>query len=123
MGIAAQEIVARRFPAEAAPWANLVIAGAMGVRQDFYAPLARFFAANGIHTLTFDYRGMGYSRRGSLRKVDADVSGWAEHDLNTMLFEAQSMDHRLPLLYLGHSLGGQILGVLPDAGRVRGELN
>jgi len=94
----------------------------MGVRQDFYEPLARYFAANGIHTLTFDYRGMGYSRRGSLRGFDADLSAWAEKDLNGMLFEAQAMAPRLPLLYLGHSLGGQVLGVLPDAGQVRAAL-
>jgi predicted alpha/beta hydrolase len=32
------------------------------------------------------------------------------------------MAPKLPLLYLGHSLGGQLLGVLPDAGRVRAAL-
>lgn len=112
-------LAATRFTAKATPWATLVIAGAMGVRQDFYAPLARWLSDNGVHTLTFDYRGMGRSRRGSLRDVDSDVSAWAERDLNAMLFEAQSMDPRLPLFYLGHSLGGQVLGVLPDAGRVR----
>ena len=125
VGIAAKEVsslAVTRIPATGTPWATLVMAGAMAVRQDFYGPLARYFAANGIHTLTFDYRGMGYSRSGSLRKVDVDVSGWAERDLNAMLFEAQAMAPRLPLLYLGHSLGGQILGVLPDAGRVKAAL-
>jgi predicted alpha/beta hydrolase len=111
-----------RFPASGTPWASLVIAGAMGVRQDFYHPLARWLAGHGIHTVTFDYRGMGRSRRGSLRGLDVDVSAWAEHDLNGMLFEAQSMGPGLPLLYLGHSLGGQVLGVLPDAARVRAAL-
>ena len=115
-------MIARRFPAEGTPWAVLVIAGAMGVRQDFYEPLARFFAANGIHTLTFDYRGMGFSRHGSMREFNTDVSEWAERDLNGMLFEAQAMASRLPLFYLGHSLGGQLLGVLPDVGRVRAAL-
>jgi predicted alpha/beta hydrolase len=89
VGVAAQTVnlAVTRVPAAGTPWATLVIAGAMGVRQDFYGPLARYFAANGIHALTFDYRGMGYSRRGSLRKVDVDLSGWAERDLNGMLFE------------------------------------
>ena len=81
MGIAAEtvggSIAIRRFPAASEPWATLVVAGAMGVRQDFYEPYARFLAANGIHTLTFDYRGMGFSRRGGLRGFDIDVSGWA----------------------------------------------
>jgi predicted alpha/beta hydrolase len=97
----------------------MVIAGAMGVRQDFYEPLAKYFAANGVHALTFDYRGMGFSRMGRLRVVDVDVSGWAHGDLNSMLAEAQAMAPGLPLLLLGHSLGGQLLGVLPDNGRVK----
>jgi predicted alpha/beta hydrolase len=94
----------------------------MGVRQDFYEPLARFYAGNGLHALTFDYSGMGFSRSGSLRGFEADVSSWAEHDLNGMLAEAQAMGPGLPLLFLGHSLGGQLLGVLPDAARVRAAL-
>jgi predicted alpha/beta hydrolase len=32
------------------------------------------------------------------------------------------MAPELPLLYLGHSLGGQLLGILPDAERVRAAL-
>ena len=122
MGISKKEIAVRRFAAAGTPWANLVIAGAMGVRQDFYERFARFLAAQGVNTLTFDYPGMGYSRSGGLRGFHVDVSTWAERDLNTMLFEAQAMGHSLPLLYLGHSLGGQLLGVLPDVARVKAAL-
>ena len=122
VGLAAQEIAVRRFPASGNAWANLVIAGAMAVRQDFYEPLARFFAANGVNALTFDYPGMGYSRHGWLRRCESDVSTWAERDLNRMLFEAQTMAPSRPLAYLGHSLGGQLLGVLPDAQRVAAAL-
>ena len=113
MGVAAEEVAVRRFPASA-PWANLVIAGAMGVRQDFYAPIAQYFAANGIGVTTFDYRGMGYSRPRTLRGFEADVSTWAEQDLNGVLGRSE-----LPTLFLGHSLGGQLLGVLPDNARVK----
>ena len=91
----------------------------MGVRQDFYAPLARYLAGSGVHTLTFDYRGMGFSRPGSLRGFDGNVSSWAEDDLDSMLREAQAMAPPLPLLFLGHSLGGQILGVVPGNEKVR----
>jgi len=108
-----------RFPAAGTPWATLLVAGAMGVRQDFYAPLARHLAQNGIHVLTFDYRGHGYSRPPSLRGFESDVSVWIERDTNAMLAEAQAMGPALPLAYVGHSLGGQVLGVLPDAPRVR----
>lgn len=108
------DLAVTRFPAPGAAWGTLVIAGAMGVRQDFYAPIARFLAANGAHVLTFDYRGVGASRTGSLAACDATVTDWAEKDLNAMLREARAMAPDLPLLLLGHSLGGQLLGVLQD---------
>jgi predicted alpha/beta hydrolase len=81
VGHAPEKIIVRRFAAER-PWAQLVLAGAMGVRQDFYEPFARYLAANGITVATFDYRGMGYSRPASLRGFEADVSMWAEQDLD-----------------------------------------
>ncbi len=114
------ELAVTRFEARAPAFATLVLAGAMGVRQDFYAPLAQFLAENGVHVLTFDYRGMGWSRPATLRGFDADVSTWVERDLGAMLREAKGRAPDLPLCLLGHSLGGQILGVAPGNGDVRG---
>jgi len=111
-----------RFPAQGEAWATMVFGNAMGVRQDFYAPFARYLARKGVHVLTFDYRGMGWSLNGSLAKVEVDVSGWAEKDLNAMLLEARRTAPHLPLAFMGHSLGGQLLGVLPDNGLVRAAL-
>jgi len=62
---------------------------------------------------------MGGSKRGSLAKLDADLRTWCEMDLATMLIEARNPDPYLPLLYVGHSLGGQILGVTPGCDAVR----
>ncbi len=107
------ELAVTRFPAEGRAWATMLCAGAMGVRQDFYAPFARFLSQNGVHVLTFDYRGMGWSRRGSLKGFEATVSDWTEKDFDAMLGEAGKAAPDLPLLLLGHSLGGQIFGTAP----------
>jgi predicted alpha/beta hydrolase len=112
-----------RFPAQGTPWATLCIGAAMGVRQDFYAPFASFLAENGIHVLTFDYRGSGWSRPRKLADFPATVTEWAELDLNAMLAEARKPAPELPLLFAGHSLGGQILGLLPDNEKVSAVLN
>lgn len=112
------DIAVTRFPAEGAAWATMLLAGAMGVRQDFYEPLARFLAENGIHALTFDYRGMGASREGGLRGFEADISTWAQSDLDAMLREARAMDPGLPAFALGHSLGGQLFGSVPEGARL-----
>jgi predicted alpha/beta hydrolase len=117
------DLAVTRFPAQGTPWATLCLGGAMGVRQDFYAPFARFLGENGIHVLTFDYRGCGYSRPRKLADFPATLTQWAELDLNAMLAEAQLPAPELPLLFVGHSLGGQILGLLPDNGKVRAVLN
>jgi predicted alpha/beta hydrolase len=108
-----------RFPAQGTPHATLLIGAAMGVRRDYYAPFAQFLAENGFHVLTFDYRGMGDSREGSLAGFDCDVTRWIEEDLASMLVEARKPAPQLPLLYVGHSLGGQVLGVTPGREAVR----
>ncbi len=40
---------------------SVVIGGAMGVRQDYYAPFAQWLAGQGWRVTTFDYRGSGES--------------------------------------------------------------
>jgi predicted alpha/beta hydrolase len=107
-----------RFTPAGEAWGTVLIAGAMGVRQDFYAPLASWLASQGLHALTFDYRGMGWSRSGGLRGFQTDISKWIEQDADAMLREAAGVARGKPLFLLGHSLGGQIFAVLPGAERV-----
>lgn len=117
------ELAITRFPAEGRAWATMLFAGAMAVPQDFYAPFARFLAQAGIHVLTFDFRGMGASRPNDLAALDATASDWAGKDLEAMLGEARRAGPQLPLAVMGHSLGGQLLGLVPSNGAVRAVLN
>jgi len=103
--------------------AGVLIVPAMGVEQHYYAAFAHWLAAQGFWVVTFDYRGVGQSRpapfRQTLRGLDADVFTWAEKDCAAMVeFAAQRLGNR-PLLWIGHSLGGQILALLPNRARVR----
>lgn len=104
--------------------AGLLIAPAMGVEQRYYAEFAHWMATQGYLVLSFDYRGMGASRpaalKHSLRGLEADIHTWAELDAAAALDE---LSRRLgsgdkPVHWLGHSLGGQILGMLPNRARV-----
>jgi predicted alpha/beta hydrolase len=103
------EAAVTRHPATGRPRATLLIAGAMGVPRRFYAPLASHFAENGIHVETFDY------------PFEGDLSTWVEA-LDRRLAATRDWAPDLPLLYLGHSLGGQLLGVLPHAADVNAAL-
>lgn len=103
--------------------AGLLIAPAMGVEQRYYAAFARWMAAQGWLVMSFDYRGMGASRpdamKRSLRGLDADIHTWAERDAAAALDElARRLGDAREIHWLGHSLGGQILGLLPNRARV-----
>jgi predicted alpha/beta hydrolase len=103
--------------------AALLIAPAMGVSQSYYAPFARWLADQGFAVLSFDYRGMGQSRpathRRSLRGFDANIHTWAEHDAAAALATLDALlPATTPIHWLGHSLGGQIFGLVPNRDRV-----
>lgn len=92
----------------------MLIAGAMGVAQEYYAAFARWLAAEGHLAITFDYRGIGYSRPLRLRGFRADILDWARLDCSAMIDAACARVPGKPLVWIGHSLGGQILAFVPN---------
>jgi predicted alpha/beta hydrolase len=107
-------LAARHFAPTRPARGAVLIAPAMGVPQAFYAGFAGWLAELGVHVLTFDYRGTGRSRRGSLRGVDADVIAWAQLDATAALRALQDRAPDLPITWIGHSLGAQIVPFVPD---------
>jgi predicted alpha/beta hydrolase len=112
--------LAARFYTPAASIARgaALIVPAMGVPQGFYAPFASWLAEQGLHAATFDFRGMGRSRRGPLRDLDADILTWAEQDTSAALRALEARAPGLPVSWIGHSLGGQIVPFVQDRGAV-----
>lgn len=90
-----------------------LIVAAMAVKQDFYASLAAWLAARGWDVITFDYRGMGDSAPATLRGFKADILTWAQQDTAAALAFARERAAGRPLIWIGHSLGGQILAMTP----------
>ncbi len=112
------EITATTFGDAKGCRAGVLIVSAMAVEQEYYEPFAQWLAERGHFVATFDYRGIGRSRKGPLRRVAADVVTWAREDTGAMVdFVAQQIGER-PLLWVGHSLGGQILGLVPQRKRI-----
>jgi predicted alpha/beta hydrolase len=117
-----QQIAVRHYAPVPAPEAraSIVIGGAMGVRQSFYEPFARWLAEQGFSVWTFDYRGSGDSRAGaSLRGFDADLFDWAR-DYEAVIDAAKAALPLQPLYLLGHSLGAQLPGLLQRPEQVDG---
>lgn len=99
--------------------AAVLIAPAMGVNQSYYADFAHWLAEQGHLVLCFDYRGMGASRppehAQSLRGFEADIHTWAEQDAAAAVaWLREQAPAGVPLHWVGHSLGGQIFGLLPN---------
>jgi predicted alpha/beta hydrolase len=112
------ELAATLFEGDATQGRALIIAPATGVRREFYAPLATFLSTAGFHVLTFDWRGIGGSRAGSLRGFDASMTLWGTRDLPAAIDYAATRWPNARLHALGHSFGGQSLGLAPDARRL-----
>jgi predicted alpha/beta hydrolase len=102
-----------------------IVASAMGVTQSFYAPFARWLAAQGVATYTFDYRGVGESAppEGTLRGFRATIDDWATLDCAAVIDDASSRFPGKPIFWIGHSVGAQILGLIPNRDRVRAMLS
>jgi predicted alpha/beta hydrolase len=110
------------FEPEGTARASVVIGGAMGVRQDYYASFAQWLAQQGFRVTTFDYRGHGDSLVGPMREVRADLFDWAR-DYEAVIAAARAALPGQPLYLLGHSLGAQLPGLLRNPGQVDGLLS
>lgn len=100
-----------------------IIAPAMGVPQRFYKAFAQWLAGQGIVAYTFDYRGMGASRPADLRGFHATIVDWATLDCAAVIEDAAARYPELPIYWIGHSVGAQILGLIPNRDRVRAMLS
>jgi predicted alpha/beta hydrolase len=96
---------------------TLIIHAATAAPQSYYRRFAWFAASRGLRVLTYDYRGIGRSRPRSLRGFAARMSDWAELDA--------AAAHRFvrarfggSIVTLGHSFGGQLIGLLDAAHEV-----
>src|SRR5690242_17565370 len=64
---------------------TVLIASAMGIPRRFYRHYAGFLAEQGFVVLSFDYRGIGDSRKGSLWGNEASMAEWGGQDLQAAL--------------------------------------
>lgn len=101
--------------------APVIVAPATGVKRSYYAPFARYLARRGFDVVTFDYRGIGGSRRAA---ESPTMLEWGELDLAGVVRWARgTLDSRRSsegghVSIVGHSVGGQLVGFLPDVDRI-----
>lgn len=92
----------------ASPVGAVLIGSAMGVKRSYYGAFCQYLAEQGFTTLCFDYRGIG----DSAGQPEA-LHGWGEVDLPAAAAFLRAATPGLPQLYVAHSVGGQLMGLLP----------
>jgi predicted alpha/beta hydrolase len=110
---------ATRFePAQAR--GTVVIHAATAVPRTYYHPFAEYLAGHGLRVLTYDYRGVGGSKPPSLVGFDATMTDWALKDAAAAARYAAALGD--PVITIGHSFGGQLLGLLDEPHASRGAI-
>lgn len=86
------------------PWASALIVHGLAEHSGHYEPAGSYLASTGIDTHAFDLQGFGAS--GGRR---ADPESWSTYLLQVADNLARLFTGNLPVLVLGHSLGGLIV--------------
>ena len=101
----------------------VLISSATAVPRKIYKGFASYLASRGCAVLTYVYRGVGDSRPKSavgrsqprsLVGFEASMSEWAARDVTAAVAWMRERYRTLPLSYVGHSFGGQALGLIPN---------
>lgn len=92
----------------------VVINPATSVVSRYYSRFASYLHAHGFHVMTYDYRGIGLSRHGSLKDLQAGWLDWGELDFEGAIKEANNRFPGSKIHAVGHSVGGLLVGLAPS---------
>jgi len=104
------------IPARAAVQLNM----ATGAGRGYYVPFARYLAEHGFVVCLWEYRGGKYSRPVPLRDSGYRFLDYGTKDMPAVLDWLEARFPGLPLLLVGHSVGAQQVGFMPNLHKLRG---
>jgi predicted alpha/beta hydrolase len=111
-------LAATVFTPSASPSRAVLINSATAVPRKIYRGFASYLAEQGCAVLTYDYRGIGGSRPKSLRGFNVRMRDWAALDVAGAIDHMRGVWPKLPLVAVGHSFGGQAVGLAPNNGEI-----
>jgi predicted alpha/beta hydrolase len=89
--------------------------------KEYYLAFAQYLAENGFVVCVFDYRGVCESTpAGGLRGCTYDYLMWGQLDMPAVLDYLDALFPDLPKLIMGHSVGGQEVGLMPNHHKIKG---
>jgi predicted alpha/beta hydrolase len=90
---------------------TMLIINGIGENQNKYGDFAQYFADEGYHVYTFDFRGIGKSRPSDMRSLNCDLKDWAALDLDAMISYIISAHPQGKFILAAHGMGGTLLGL------------
>lgn len=103
--------------------AAVMVSPATGIKRGFYNSFASYLAEQGYGVLTFDNRGIGDSLHGKLKDCNATLRDWGSLDMPAVLEQLKKQFPNTRYHVVGHSAGGQMLGLMPNYGDIASVFN
>lgn len=98
---------------------TIVISSATGVKKEFYINFANYLLHREYAVLLFDYRGIGGSVPCKLKKLNASMLEWGTKDMNAVLHYLVYQKKVTDIIWLGHSVGAQLIGFLNNRQHIK----
>ncbi|ENW19643.1 Alpha/beta hydrolase [Acinetobacter haemolyticus CIP 64.3 = MTCC 9819] len=113
--LAAQFYPAQQKDINALP---ILICPATGITKTFYHAFAEWLSQQGYNVLSFDFRGIGESLHGALKDSTASINDWGMLDIPAAIETLLKRTNAKKVIIVGHSAGGQLLGITPNYHKV-----
>jgi predicted alpha/beta hydrolase len=98
---------------------SVLINSATGAPRFYYERFASFLAEQGFMVLTYDYRGLFDSSQTPELDAVASMRDWGELDTEAALKFLLDKNPDAKLTFVGHSIGGTLLGLAQSNGLVK----
>lgn len=109
-----------RFYHANTPKAVIMLNPGTATKTSFYIPFAQFLADNGFHVFLWNYRGFCESATGSLVGKNYKFSDIGLKDIPAVIDYLTGEYPDLPLYCVGHSVGGQQIGLAYNHNKLSG---
>lgn len=96
----------------------VLICPATGITKNFYHAFAQWLNQQGYPVLSFDFRGIGESLHGALKDSIASINDWGMYDIPAAIEALLNRTQAEKVIIVGHSAGGQLLGIASNYHKV-----
>lgn len=101
----------------------VMIAPATGIKRIFYHSFAQYLAQNNYGVLTYDNRGIGDSIGESINTGNPSLTNWGVLDMTAILEHLKAAFPEVDYHLVGHSAGGQLVGLMKNALELKSMFN